>query len=90
MVVYQIMVEGSPEEVLKQIFCVLDTNADGHINPMEMQRLVRDMVLLIKDVDNPEQATNNMVASSALDENSDGKITAGEFVTACIGFHDIF
>jgi len=87
MVVYQIMAEGSPEDVLKQIFCVFDANADGSINPKEMQRLVRDMMLLIKDVDNPEQATKDMIASSAfaeMDENSDGKITADEFVTACL------
>jgi Ca2+-binding EF-hand superfamily protein len=45
------------------------------------------MMLLIKDVDNPEQATKDMIASSAfaeMDENSDGKITADEFVTACL------
>ena len=50
----------------------------GHVGPEGVRVLVGD-VLLLKVVDNPEQATKDMVASSAfaeMDENSDGKITA--------------
>jgi len=92
MVVYQIMADGSPEEVLRQIFCVFDVNQDGSINQKEMKRLVKDMMLLIKDVDNPEQATKDMIASSAfkeMDKNEDGKISPEEFITACLA-HDRF
>lgn len=48
MAVYQIMAKGSPEQVLKQIFCVFDTNRDGYINPKDMQMLVKDMMMLIR------------------------------------------
>merc|ERR1712055_733847 len=81
------MSEGTPEEVLRQLFRVFDVNNDGSINNKEMKRLVKDMMGLIKDVDNPEEATKEMIASSAfseMDSNEDGKVTADEFVDACL------
>jgi len=87
MVVYHIMSEGAPEEVLRQLFRVFDVNNDGSINNKEMKRLVKDMMGLIKDVDNPEEATKEMIASSAfseMDKDEDGKVTVDEFVTACL------
>jgi len=87
MVVYQIMADGKPEDVLRQIFRVFDVNQDGYISPGEMKRLVRDMMLLIKDEDNPEKATDEMIAGIAfaeMDLNADQKITPDEFVDACM------
>jgi len=87
MVVYHIMAEGSPEEVLRQMFRVFDVNNDGSINNKEMKRLVKDMMGLIRDVDSPEDATKEMIASSAfaeMDKDEDGKVTVDEFITACM------
>jgi len=87
LVVYHIMSDGSPEEVLKQIFRVFDVNNDGTISNKELNRLVKDMMGLIKDVDNPEEATKDMISKSAfseMDKDDDGKVSADEFVTACL------
>ena len=41
MVIFYIMSDGSPEEVLGKIFRVFDVNSDGSITNKEMQRLVK-------------------------------------------------
>jgi Ca2+-binding EF-hand superfamily protein len=87
MAVYQIMAKGSPEQVLNQIFLAFDTNRDGYINHKEMKTLVKDMMMLIQEEDNPQQATEDIIASNAfreMDKNANGKISAEEFVTACM------
>merc|ERR1712198_258049 len=48
MVIFYIMADGSPEEVLGKIFRVFDVNSDGSITNKEMQRLVKDMYGLLK------------------------------------------
>merc|ERR1712121_209610 len=47
MVIFYIMADGSPEEVLGKIFRVFDVNSDGSITNKEMQRLVKDMYGLL-------------------------------------------
>jgi len=54
MIVFYIMSDGPPEEVLKQIFRVFDVNSDGSINKKELTRLIKDMYGLINN-DNPEE-----------------------------------
>merc|ERR1719370_320162 len=81
MVIYHVMSEGTPEEVLQKIFKVFDLNLDGTINKKEMGRLVRDMYALIRH-DDPEAASMEAIASSAfieMDKDVDGKITVEEF-----------
>ena len=51
MVIFYIMADGSPEEVLGKIFRVFDVNSDGSITNKEMQRLVKDMYGLLKTED---------------------------------------
>merc|ERR1712198_617625 len=42
MVVFYIMSDGSPEEVLSKIFRVFDVNSDGTITQKELKRLIKD------------------------------------------------
>lgn len=87
MVIFYVMSDGSPEEVLGKIFRVFDVNSDGSITNKEMQRLVKDMYGLLKTED-PTIAAKDMIAKSAfaeMDKNDDGKVTLEEFKTACLG-----
>jgi len=87
MVVFYIMSDGTPQEVLSKIFRVFDVNSDGTINKKELSRLIKDMYGLINS-DNPEQASKEFIAASAfteMDKDADGKITNEEFVNACLG-----
>ena len=86
MVLFHILSEGSPNEVLSKIFRVFDVNSDGTINKKEMQRLIKDMYGLIK-ADDPEAESKDLMAKSAfaeMDKDADGKITCSEFTTACL------
>merc|ERR1712071_457502 len=51
MVIFYIMSDGSPEEVLDKIFRVFDLNSDGSISNKEMERLDKDMYSLLKTED---------------------------------------
>ena len=87
MVIFYVMSDGSPEEVLGKIFRVFDVNSDGSITNKEMQRLVKDMYGLLKTQD-PDVAAKDMIAKSAfaeMDKNEDGKVTLDEFRSACMG-----
>merc|ERR1739846_188841 len=86
MLIFHIMSDGTPEEVLEKIFRVFDVNSDGTINKKEMQRLIKDMYGLIK-ADDPEAESKELVAKSAfaeMDKDADGKITCSEFTSACL------
>ena len=41
MVVYHIMNEGTPEEVMSKIFRVFDLNGDGVITAVEMNKIIK-------------------------------------------------
>merc|ERR1712243_109993 len=87
MVIFYIMSEGTPEEVLGKIFRVFDVNSDGSITNKEMKRLVKDMYGLLKTED-PDVAAKDMISKSAfaeMDKNEDGKVSLDEFKTACLG-----
>merc|ERR1712168_1314471 len=87
MLIFHIMSDGTPQEVLSKIFRVFDVNSDGTINKKEMTRLIKDMYGLIKS-ENPEEATKEFISASAfaeMDKDEDGKITTEEFVNACLG-----
>lgn len=90
MVVFYIMADGSPEEVLGKIFRVFDVNSDGTITKKELQRLVKDMYGLI-NADNPKAASEKFIAENAfteMDDNADGKVTQQEFTSACLGHEE--
>merc|ERR1711973_739378 len=87
MVVYYIMSDGTPTEVLEKIFRVFDVNSDGTITKKELTRLIKDMYGLL-NTENAEQASKDLIAKSAfaeMDKDEDGKITTEEFVSACLG-----
>ena len=45
MIIYFLMNEGSPQEVLSRIFKVFDVNGDGTISMKEMKRLIKVCVI---------------------------------------------
>ena len=86
MLIFHIMSDGTPEEVLDKIFRVFDVNSDGSITKKEMARLIKDMYGLIKSED-PEAQSKDLIAKSAfaeMDQDGDGKITCAEFTAACL------
>merc|ERR1711890_36773 len=86
MIIFHIMSDGTPEQVLGKIFRVFDVNSDGVISKKEMTRLVKDMYGLIKAED-PLAQSEALIAKSAfssMDADGDGKITSAEFTTACL------
>merc|ERR1712029_107774 len=87
MLIFFIMSDGTPEEVLTKIFRVFDVNSDGTITQKEMTKLIKDMYGLLKS-DDPELAAGKFVAKSAfaeMDKDQDGKVTTSEFIAACMG-----
>ena len=91
MLVFHIMSEGAPEEVLTKIFHVFDVNGDGVISVKEMNKLIKDMYGLLKTED-PNIAAKNLIAKTAfaeMDKNEDGKVSKEEFVKACMGQEEI-
>jgi len=86
MMIYYIMSDGSPEEVLAKIFRVFDVNSDGTISEKELKRLIKDMFMMIKE-ENPEEASKEFITSSTfaeMDEDQNGKVTLDEFTTAIL------
>merc|ERR1712025_1258392 len=84
MIVLYIMSNGTPEENLKQIFRVFDINNDGTITLKELQKIVRDLFLLINET-NADKASQEVLVKTAfneMDENHDGKISQLEFIEA--------
>ena len=91
MLIFFIMSEGAPEEVLTKIFRVFDVNSDGTITQKEMTKLIKDMYGLLKSED-PNLAAKDMIAKSAfaeMDKDEDGKVTTSEFITACMGQEEL-
>merc|ERR1712189_141152 len=87
MLIFLIMSEGAPEEVLTRIFRVFDVNSDGTITQKEMTKLIKDMYGLLKAED-PDLAAKDLVSKSAfaeMDKDQDGKVTTKEFIDACMG-----
>merc|ERR1712098_234831 len=86
MLIFHIMSDGTPEEVLGKIFRLFDYNSDGTITAKEMKRLVKDMYGLIK-ADDPEAESQDPIAKNAfaeMDEDGDGKVSEAEFTAACL------
>ena len=91
MLVFHIMSDGAPEEVLTKIFRVFDVNGDGVISIKEMDKLIKDMYGLLKTED-PNIAAKKLLAKTAfaeMDTNEDGKVSQEEFVKACMGQEEI-
>merc|ERR1712086_117453 len=87
MLIFFIMSDGSPQDVLKSIFRVFDVNSDGSITQKEMTKLIKDMYGLLKSED-PNLAAKDLVSKSAfaeMDKDQDGKVTTAEFIAACSG-----
>ena len=91
MLIFFIMSDGAPEEVLTKIFRVFDVNSDGTITQKEMTKLIKDMYGLLKSED-PNLAAKDLIAKSAfaeMDQDQDGKVTTTEFIAACMGQEEL-
>ena len=91
MLIFIVMADGTPEEVLAKLFRIYDLNSDGVITQREMKKLIKDMYGLLK-TDNPNVAAEALIAKTAhaeMDKDMDGKITLEEFLTACMGQEEI-
>lgn len=91
MIVFHVLSEGSPEQVLRKIFRVFDVNSDGSISIKEMQRLVADLYGLMEHRD-PHQASRELIATTAfreMDTNDDGQVTGDEFVAAVLAKEEL-
>lgn len=87
MVMYYIMTDGTPEEVLIKIFRIFDVNSDGVISNAEMVKLITDMYGMLKKED-PNIHAKELVAKNAfleMDTNQDGVVSLEEFLSACLG-----
>jgi len=87
MVMYYIMSDGTPEEVLIKIFRIFDVNSDGVISNAEMVKLITDMYGMLKKED-PNILAKELVAKNAfleMDANQDGVVSLEEFLGACLG-----
>jgi len=91
MILFHIMDDGTPEQVLGRIFRVFDVNGDGVITSEEMKRIIKDMYGMIKlqnqDLANEEDLAK--VVFQEMDKNKDGKVTCQEFISACLGREEI-
>merc|ERR1719346_594828 len=67
MVIFYIMSDGTPEEVLTKIFRVFDVNSDGTITKKELKRLIKDMYGLLV-ADGAENKSQDMLTSGAFKE----------------------
>jgi len=82
MVVYHVLADGTPEQVLEKLFRLFDVNEDGTISRPEMLRLVKDLQgLLILSSKEDELMTANQ-AFTEMDYNNDGAVSMEEFVKA--------
>jgi Ca2+-binding EF-hand superfamily protein len=82
MVVFHVLSEGTPEEVLRKLFRLFDVNCDGNISKKEMLRLVKDLHGL-----SSVSETRQRIAESAfaeMDNDGDGIVTCDEFVKAVL------
>merc|ERR1712141_130531 len=73
---------GSPEENLKLIFNIFDTNKDGHITKRELKKIFRDFFQLLKvdQKSGKSEKTMREEMMKELDENEDGNISEEEFI----------
>lgn len=85
MVVFHILSEGTPEEVLLRLFRTFDVNGDGQISKKEMQRLVKDLHSLMDTEGKGQEKSVADAAFSEMDSDKDGVVTSGEFVRAVLG-----
>jgi len=91
MILFHIMDDGTPEQVLGRIFRVFDVNGDGVITSEEMKRIIKDMYDMIK-LQNEDLAKEEDLAKvvfEEMDKDKDGKITCQEFISACLARAEI-
>ncbi|XP_023333817.1 neuronal calcium sensor 2 [Eurytemora carolleeae] len=82
MVVFHVLSEGTPEDVLRKLFRLFDVNCDGNISKKEMLRLVKDLHGLSTVSESRESIADSAFAE--MDNDGDGVVTCDEFVNAVL------
>jgi len=85
MVVYHVLSDGTPEQVLDKIFRMFDVNSDGHISRIEMKRIVEDLQGICSTLSDDKSHKN--IAETAFDEmdfDKDGRVSREEFIQAVL------
>ena len=75
-----------------QIFRIFDINNDGTVSQKELGRIVKDLFHLFTKEDNPDKASQEVLATKAfqeMDTNGDGRVTEEEFIKACLNHETI-
>merc|ERR1712080_596773 len=83
MLIYHIMSEGTPQEVLGKFFSLFVIYGDGTISKKEMARLIKD-----EDLEAKSQTEIANIAFAEMDADGDGIITLPEFISACLSQDD--
>ena len=90
MMVYYLLSEGSPEDVLSGVFRMFDRDGDGVISMVDVTHLVTIIYTFLK-TENPELETEQFLAQTSFfefDENGDGRVSKEEFVNSCLADED--
>ena len=90
MMVYYLMSNGSPEEVLSGVFRMFDGDGNGEISVVEVTILITTILKFLK-TKNPELETEQFMAETSFfefDENGDGRVSEEEFVKSCLANED--
>jgi len=82
MVVFHVLSEGKPDDVLRKLFRLFDVNSDGNISKKEMMRLVKDL----QGLSTTQGSRENLAATAfkEMDRDGDGIVTCEEFVEAVL------
>ena len=90
MMVYYLMSNGSPEEVLSGVFRMFDRDGNRELSVVEVTILITTILKFLK-TKNPELETEQFMAETSFfefDENGDGRVSEEEFVKSCLANED--
>ena len=85
MLVIYALSNGTPQEKLKQIFKLVDSNSDEEITVEEFRAVVHDIFILANERKMSIAIEEQLVkrAFEEMDRDADGKVVLDEFIRSC-------